>query len=219
MLILVGEEENKDRKKYLGLDKEYVATFLVGVSTDTGDILGEIKNADHRVKPVDDGRFVIPAKARLLSKGGQAGIQTLKNKIKSFTTIKKQKYPWFSSRTVNGKPLWEYYREGDLNINRPERKVEIKKVKLLIKSQKSKEKVRDYIFDSIRKVKGDFRQEKILERWCDFFEVAPLNLTIFKIRILVSSGTFLRVLTEEFDFPVCLLKLKRTKVCLDNIAK
>src|SRR5882724_588569 len=42
MVVLVGDE-NKEREKYLGLDKVYVTEVLFGVSTDTADILGKIK--------------------------------------------------------------------------------------------------------------------------------------------------------------------------------
>ena len=44
VLILLVDEENKNRKKYQGLDKEYEFEVLFGAATDTYDLLGIIKN-------------------------------------------------------------------------------------------------------------------------------------------------------------------------------
>ncbi|HDQ16562.1 MAG TPA: hypothetical protein ENN31_00340, partial [Candidatus Vogelbacteria bacterium] len=41
--VLVGKEENQNREKYLKMDKKYLARFIFGFSTDTGDIMGLIK--------------------------------------------------------------------------------------------------------------------------------------------------------------------------------
>lgn len=53
--ILVGREENKRREKYLKMDKKYQARFVFGFSTDTGDIMGLIKekNFDNSLSKFD----------------------------------------------------------------------------------------------------------------------------------------------------------------------
>jgi tRNA pseudouridine(55) synthase len=189
MIILVGEENN-EREKYLGLDKEYVATFLVGVKTDTGDILGLHKGTDFEQKDFAD----------------------IHKTIQSFIDIKKQTYPWFSGKTVDGKKLFEYFKEGNTDIERPILDVDIKEVEFLKQVKISKDDLQKYIFDSISKVNGDFRQKEILEDWSNIFINTSDEFQTFDIKIKVSSGTFIRALCEEFDFPVCLLRLKRTKV-------
>lgn len=191
MVVLVGEENN-EREKFLNADKEYIATFLVGISTDSGDILGLIESLEHRVESVEN----------------------IKDKLNNIKELKEQTYPWFSGKTVKGKKLFEYFKEGNLDIERPKLSVEIKEVEFIKSELILKQDLENYIFDSINKVKGDFRQEEILNKWRDFFEIAPQNLQIFEVKFLVSSGTFIRALTEEFDFPNCLLKLKRTKVLI-----
>jgi tRNA pseudouridine(55) synthase len=189
VLVLVGEE-NKERHKYLGLDKEYEVEFLVGIKTDTGDVLGIIEKINN-VKQKEE---------------------EIKNIVENFVDIEEQKYPWFSSRTVNGRPLFEYYKEGNLDVERPVRKIQIKKAEFLSNNETKTEDIKQYIFDSIEKVKGDFRQKEILDKWDLFFETAPNELQTFRVKLLVSSGTYIRVLTESFDFPVCIIKLKRTKI-------
>jgi tRNA pseudouridine(55) synthase len=195
MLILVGEE-NKNYNSHLNYDKEYEATFLLGVSTDTGDILGLIKDVNFEIYKNEIN---------------------FEKQIESIKKIKQQIYPWFSGRKVRGKKLFDYYKEGRTDIERPSLDVEIKDCKILNISFEDKDEIKEYIFDSITKLKGDFRQEKILEGWDSCLKVAPKKLKILKIKITVSSGTFIRSLNDNLVFPSCLLNLKRNKILVDII--
>lgn len=190
MLILVGEENNK-YNEHFEYDKEYEATFLVGVSTDTGDVLGLIERQESGIRNQE---------------------LELKKQIRELKKIKEQIYPWFSGRKVKGKKLFDYFKEGNLDIERPKLDVEIKECELLSIYQSPKSEIKKYIYGSINKVKGDFRQEEILNKWRESFAFAPKTFQTFTIKIKVSSGTFIRALTENFNFPCCLLKLKRTKI-------
>ncbi len=194
LLVIVGNENDR-RDDFMCFDKEYEAEFLVGISTDTGDALG-----------------VILEEAEI---SAQISIAEISAVIEKFTEIKSQKYPWFSSKTVNGIKLFEHFKKGNLDIERPSRKVEIKSVEILGFNEVATSEIENYIFESIAKVNGDFRQEEIVERWREFFakNSRPTMQTV-KIKILVSSGTFIRVLTENFPYPTTLLKLKRTKIIL-----
>lgn len=195
MLILVGEE-NKEYKKYLKYDKEYIATFLIGIKTDTGDALGLIEETESEEQSDD----------------------FLQEQVDSFVNIRQQTYPWFSSQTVDGKKLFDHYKEGNINnIVRPVREVSIKKSEFIKSEAVSLEGIKKYIFESIGKVKGDFRQKEILDKWTKYFSEKYSknntdNFRIFEVKLHVSSGTYIRALTEEFGFPVVLLKLKRTKI-------
>lgn len=207
MLILVGDEENRDRAKFLSLDKEYVATFLVGMKTDSGDVLGLVKREDDVEKSLNKTDTIC-----------EIDKQSLERSVENLKKLKVQKYPWFSGRTVAGIKLFDHFKAGNLDIERPTKKIEVKEVELLGVENQNIGQIKNYIFNSITKVSGDFRQEKILATWRKFFENAQKNeikeLQIFHVRILVSSGTFIRAFTENFDFPVALLKLQRTRVIL-----
>jgi tRNA pseudouridine(55) synthase len=191
MIVLV-DEENKDYKKYLGYDKKYEATFLFGLETDTKDILGFITKIDL------DQDF---------------DQEKIKNKIADFKKIKKQKYPWFSSITVNGIKLFDHFKRGNLDIERPVRDAEIKSSEILGFEKVSIEKLEEYILDNIKKIEGDFRQEETIEKWEDFFEQnrGKEFLTV-KVKLLVSTGTYIRNLTENLEYSSTLLKLHRTKI-------
>ncbi len=198
MLVLVGEE-NQNREKYLGLDKEYVATFLVGVQTDTGDALGLIQKTMAEIA------------VHKISKS------EIERQVGKFILVRSQKYPWFSGQTVDGIKLFDHYKAGNTNIERPSRRVEIKEVALLNISVQGALEIKKYIFESIGKVHGDFRQQTILDCWQAFFDTfiqknPEATLQTVDVRLLVSSGTYIRGLTENFEFPTVLLSLKRTKI-------
>lgn len=195
MLILVGDEDNARREKFLDLEKEYEATFLIGPKTDTGDILGIIND----YKKVNLTIFN----------------KKIQYDLKKIIKLKKQTYPWFSGKTVGGKKLFEYFKEGNTGIERPTKDIKIKKAKLLKKSQISKVELERYILESISLVKGDFRQKEILKKWFDFFDDNKNSqFIIFSVSFHVSSGTFIRALTDEFSFNTVLLRLNRTKICV-----
>src|ERR1043166_8141578 len=93
MLALVGSA-NKRREAYLELNKEYVLDILFGFATDTYDVLG-------RVMETGDATQITRA-------GVQQGLNEFRGKIT-------QEYPPYSSKTVEGKSLFEWARAGALS--------------------------------------------------------------------------------------------------------
>ncbi|MCR4328387.1 MAG: hypothetical protein NUV53_02605 [Patescibacteria group bacterium] len=196
MLVLVGDENNH-REDFLSCDKEYVATFLIGVATDTYDALGII---DH------EGESAV-SKERITAS------------LEKIRALREQTYPWFSGHTVDGVKLFDHYKNGNMGIVRPMLPVEIKEAILIGRETVQAKEVVEYIKDSIGKIHGDFRQEKILAGWKTYFEKHTANMQIFTVRFRVSSGAYIRAFTEQFDFPAILLKLKRTKICISEDRK
>lgn len=54
VLLSIGEEENKKRKKYQDLTKVYEAEIVFGVATDTYDALGIIEKISVGAYPSED---------------------------------------------------------------------------------------------------------------------------------------------------------------------
>ncbi len=190
--ILVGEEENRNRKEYLGKDKQYVAHFMLGYQTDTGDVLGVLEKRD--VRPIDEA--------------------LIEEALRDLQNLTRQTYPWYSSKTVNGKPLFEYARAGDFSIERPTREVQIQFVAGIdVTSESDIGLIKDIISD-IELVKGDFRQAQILAGWDAAIDGKIVQMVSCVLE--VSSGTYIRALTEvlsqKLGIPVVLYRLIRTKV-------
>lgn len=193
LLVVVGEE-NKNREAYLGFDKVYEVDILFGISTDTGDILGKVVEVS---KSVVESDF---------------------NFLESFIGSFSQKYPHYSSKTVGGKPLFEWAREGKLDeIKIPEKEVEI--YNIIFKNQYilSSEEILKQVEERILKVNGNFRQEEIIDSWQEnLLEKTNEYFSLINIEVSCSSGTYMRTLAEEIGkklkTPALAWRIKRTSV-------
>lgn len=190
--VLVGEDENARRQEFLHKDKQYVAHFMLGYGTDTGDVLGLVTKQD--VRPVDE--------------------ELVEDAVQSLTLLTEQTYPWYSSKTVDGKPLFEYAREGNFHVERPTRKVRVELVDGIDISSESDSGIIKDIVQDVGAVVGDFRQDEIVRRWQDVVTGRPVQ--IVTVILEVSSGTYIRAMTETLSerlgVPVVLYRLIRTKV-------
>ena len=172
LVVLSGEDVHK-KEEILLLDKEYELDILWNIKTDTHDLLGipslEIKD----VNGVDE---------------------EYKKWIGSF----EQEYPLYSSKTVNGKSLWEWSREGKISeIEIPKKQVEIKSIERLEDySISSKELLRE-TRRRIDLIKGDFRQNQILEKWEEILENKDYLFKVSRFKVLCSSGTYMRALAHN----------------------
>jgi tRNA pseudouridine55 synthase len=196
MLVMVGEE-NKEREKYLNMQKEYEFEVLFGFVTDTFDLLGLVTDY---------------AKDNIELNGEQVA-----NALKNFKGIRSQIYPAYSSKTVAGKALFEYARAGKLEeIEMPTKEVEIFDIELLEMREISKVELVVSLAEKIGKVKGDFRQQEILEKWGSVLvETEASVFHVAKIRMHCSSGTYARSvasgLGKELSLPALAYSIKRTR--------
>ncbi len=200
LLILVGEECKK-KEQYLGLNKVYEVEVLLGFETDTGDLLGKVKSQNSK-------SHIETQKAELE--------QVLKSLEGKFV----QEYPAFSSKTVNGEPLFAYAKglakSGNLPETLPTKEVEIFSIDLLEQRGVSSKVLLDYILENIAKVKGDFRQEEVVSLWRDVLQGSLGSFQIAKIKVSCSSGTYMRSLAEsigkKLDSFALAFSIKRTRV-------
>lgn len=192
LLILLINEENKNRELFENLQKTYEFTILLGIETDTYDILGKIINCT------------------------QFEIRNLKleieNMFSSFLGKHIQPYPPYSSKAVQGKPLYWWSRNGRLSeIEIPQKEIEIFKLELLSHENIKINDIRFMIQDRIKKVQGDFRQDEILKTWNNFFNSTSITtFQIIKCKIECSSGTYIRSFAREIG-----LKLKTGAIALE----
>lgn len=209
LLLILASGEVKNKEKYLNLEKEYNFEVLFGFATDTYDILGKVTARKPACQSAG-GDLTIDVNKKDLEK-------EIKKYFKSFLGESMQKYPIYSSKTVKGKPLFIYAREVE-EVEIPERKIFIKKLKLeKIRTIDNKRLLKN-IEKRIRKVKGDFRQDEILEIWKKELSqgqsLRKFMVASFKIRC--SSGTYVRgianTLGSKLKIPALAFSIKRTKI-------
>lgn len=88
--------------------KEYVATFKLGILTDTLDITGKV---------IDE-------------KDVTATEEEIRSVIASYKGVYDQEVPIYSSVKINGRKLYEYARNGE-NVVLPKREVDIKNIEVI----------------------------------------------------------------------------------------
>ncbi len=195
VVLLVIEEELKRFKKYLNLDKEYEGEILFGFSSDTYDILGmpEKKESDVEIEKVKEA---------------------LKDLVGDFTfTI-----PPFSSYEIKKKPLFWWALNNKLEeITLPQKKAKIYSLDIIETRRIEKKELKKEINTKITKVKGDFRQKEIKDKWNDIFkEEDKTDYLLVKIKVSCSSGCYVRSIAHEVGNTLnsggVLFHLKRNKV-------
>jgi tRNA pseudouridine55 synthase len=205
LLVVVGEECKK-HAAYLGFDKEYVIEVAFGVSSDTGDVLG-IATACEPV-PIERRALLRAVKARI----GKSVMP----------------FPIYSSKPVRGKPLFQWALEGKLDeIDVPIQESLIYDMHLDSLEAVSSEGLQKRIYESIEslphvieasKAEGkDFRRDEVRASWKRIFDERRQDpYMVAKIRVVCSSGTYMRTLAETLaqDLGTCglALSIKRTKI-------
>lgn len=188
LLVLIGEE-CKRQESYHGLDKRYEFSILLGVSSDTGDVLGRLQLAQN-----------IPSITT-------ADLKIAATKLTGKIVLP---YPHFSSKTVKGKPLHVWTLEGRLaEIVIPTQSSTVYSLRL----QNHKTLTRDQIYTEVsnkietiptvtevsKALGNDFRRIDVRADWKQFMETGSETDTfaIATFACTASSGTYMRSLAEE----------------------
>jgi tRNA pseudouridine55 synthase len=187
LLILIGEE-CKEQEKYHNLDKEYTFRVLFGVSSDSLDVLGLVRESGSRTATTPD----------------------LEHTLATLTGDISLPYPIFSSRTVHGKPLHTWALEGRLGeIEIPTKhstvySLTLDKLSELNRADVVREARLQFesippVTDARKAIGNDFRRTDVRDTW-NTIEMSgqPTDeFTIATITCVASSGTYMRSLAEE----------------------
>lgn len=202
LLLILSDQDVHRKEEFLALNKTYEVDILFGFSTDTYDILGIVHEAENSNSLAE-----------------KISTEVLQQKLEKYQKTFMQKYPAYSSKTVQGKPLWLHSRDGTSDqILVPQREVSIYEVLLLKISEISKIEILKHINQRIKKVSGDFRQEEILTLWKErIADISELKtFPIARIKVKCSSGTYMRTLAnqigEDFSVPALAWSITRTEL-------
>ncbi len=199
-LIILTGDDCKQKDSFNKLDKTYEAQFFLGISTDTGDIFG----IPHMVM-CDSPLYSNETITNKIS----ALVYDLKNK-------KEQEYPIFSSKKVQGKPLFMYGLQNEA-VELPKRSIVIHEIKAHIGATiLAKDTLNDIEFLNATLGEG-FRGKEILISWNNILS-SKTRSDFLSIELMcrVSSGTYIRSFTHEIytilGIPASLYRLYRSSV-------
>jgi len=188
LLILIGDECKK-QTEYHRLDKEYQFSVLLGVSSDTGDVLGRLSFAT----PTQN--LNCPIDRTVLTENFEGDV--------TFP------YPHFSSKTVQGKPLHVWTLEGRLDeIEIPTYTAHIYKLMCTGTETKTGAEIADEALQKIETIPKvteeskalgqDFRRDDVRADWELFKEMHGKDTYIIAHFTCISgSGAYMRTLAEE----------------------
>lgn len=203
LLVLLGDE-CKRQTDYIGLDKEYETEVLLGVGSDTGDILGLVESGNEHSSSDEE------IEAALAS---EVGTHTLP-------------YPIYSSKTVRGKPLFLYALEGTLDaIEIPTHQETIHSIELLDQDRLSEVELATRIESLLalapisdepsKELGADFRIHAVRESWAEAL-THHRTYEVLHLRVFCGSGTYMRSLAgrigEHLGSKALALSIHRTKI-------
>lgn len=195
VLLLLIEKGIKDTQKYLNLDKEYEAEILFGFSSDTYDILG------------------IPEEKEKKPKGREIK-EVLSGLVGDFSFP----LPLFASYKIKKKPLFWWALQGRINeIQIPEKKTVIYSLDVLEEKGLESDFLKEEVLRKIKKVRGNFRQKIIREKWEEVLEKKRKETwPVLQVRVACSSGCYIRSIAHQSGKILgsggVLLGLRRTRV-------
>lgn len=214
LIVLVGEAVH-GKDSYNKLSKVYECVVLLGVSTDTYDVLGVpslgvFNNVS--LSNIDGADQVC----------GMVSSEEVSKALSGFVGSFQQAYPPYSSKTVGGRQLHQIARAGELEtIEIPMRDVVVERVFGVEVREISQSEISRQITDTISRVQGDFRQSEIAQSWAALWATrsersAQALVQLVSFTIAVSSGTYIRgivhSLGEKLGTGACIVSLKRTAV-------
>lgn len=187
LLVLIGKE-CRNREEYLELDKEYIFEVLLGIQSDTGDILGLVE------KYSEDKKF---------------NNTEFSNISKELLGEQSFPYPAFSSKTVHGKPLFLWALENRLDeIEIPKKSSRIYTLNYLNSYPISNRDLHEKVLQKInsippvtspsKKLGQDFRRKDIRDKWNKILSSEEDDgYQIVRFSCICSSGTYMRTLASE----------------------
>ena len=196
VLLLVGDN-CKDMPKYLGNNKEYEFEIIFGLSTDTDDPMGIIIN--NNINNINYEEF---------------NINIYCEQIKEYIKIGKfeQDFHNFSSKRINGKPMWAL---SEIDI-KPSHQVEIFSIEYKNIKKYDFNEWKLNIINIINKIdrKNNFRQDIIID---NYNKINNINyIYSLPIKINVSSGFYIRQLVcdikNKLNISILTFDINRTKI-------
>lgn len=207
-LLVLTNDKCKDIGIYNAKNKTYKFSFVVGVTTDTTDVLGIVSN-----------KVSLP----LLNNNINYDIESI---IKSFNNkTYDQEYHIFSSMPVTGpqgkKPIW-YYSKNNIIIESPKKQISIYRLDINEQSTISSDNLYNLIKTNTSMLnitnRDQFRYDNVLTSWANYFENMDTNTSYiyYTCTAHVSSGTYIRQLVKDIgkiaNLPVLVTDLHRIEL-------
>lgn len=178
MLFLSGEMIAQ-KPAFLALTKTYEFDLLLGLRTDSYDLMG------------------IPSLSKLPKNFKMTTVRLIQLLTEMVGSIR-QSYPPFSGKTIQGIKMFELAKTGRLDHRKiPTQTGSIFEAVLLSSEKVPFGYLRDEMERRVLSVEGDFRQREIIAAWHALRLPLTTLLPSYRIRISCSSGLFVRSIAHD----------------------
>lgn len=204
VIVLTGQDRFQ-KEKLARQWKTYQFEVLVGVKTDSHDLLGLPQlslSTLRKVHQMDDQKIITNIKSILPNYLGQ---QT-------------QKRPRFSAKRIGGKSAFDKAKENK-QFDAGTQRVYVHDIKLIDSKRYNLPTLQKEVIEKLQTVTGDFRQKQILQEWNKLFQ----NLAssgenqsglLLTLEARVGRRTYIRALVrdifQELKLPATTFSLTRT---------
>lgn len=180
VLLLLADQAIKQKATIMNMNKAYTVSILLGLETDTFDILGLVLSNTIQKPPTNFFDNINQNKNQFIG-----GIQ--------------QEYPPYSSKTVQGKPLFWWSRNNKLSdITLPTHQVTIHSLDTIDSTYISAPNLLNQITANIALITGDFRQKEIIKQWRKVLDTnQTYTFPILNVIVDCSSGTYMRSIAHQ----------------------
>jgi tRNA pseudouridine(55) synthase len=177
------DDEVVKRHEYDKHDKVYQFQVIIGINTDTTDVLGLV-NSDETVLPNVD-----------------KVVDTFTNAVGTY----EQEYHIYSSMCIKRKPLWYYAINNMLDtIVIPKKEITVYEMKLISQRVISDTHLKIDILGRLAKLieygHTEFRTKEIVDMWTNY--KFNRNYTILTFEAKVSFGTYIRQIVKDVGLEI-----------------
>lgn len=206
LLVVTGSYCN-DIKDYWGLEKEYRVSIVLGLSSDSHDVLGKLSYGESTPASFDEEKLTAA--------------------LEGFVGEYSWPYPVISSKPVDGKPLLQWFLEGRIDeIEVPDSvgeifDIRIERIRTLTPEELKKrtlEKIHalSIVTDESKRLGRDFRRHEVIDSWNTWYKTDAQPLQVIDIVCTASAGTYMRTLAHEVGKKLgtggLALEINRTKI-------
>lgn len=179
LLLVKGTTSPQEIQQYTDFDKTYEFEFVLGVATDTWDVLGLVCSV------------ALPDRVAKIT---YEQVQTLES---NFVGEVMQTVPVFSNMRYKNKRMYQWAREGKAHlVPELQRQREISSFTIHQLQYLTWHEWYSHVVRKITLVKGDFRQEAIAARWAQAHQAlhkhSGLALPLVSATLQGASGTYVR---------------------------
>lgn len=204
VLVVLTGEDRFQKAGYTQWQKTYQFQVLVGVSTDSHDLLGKITEISPEFKKKERQRD-----------DHQKRVEAITEALPSFLGKSMQVTPAFSAQRVAGKSGFDLAKKGE-SFSQRKNSIEIFSLELKSQMLILGDSLLPLIAEKVETIQGDFRQQEILKGWKKFFHrYENLHFLILSFETTTSKRTYIRGivrdLSEKLGVPMTTFGIQRTQ--------